>query len=206
MDIILKYFPDLSPLQKDQFAALKPLFDYWNQQINVISRKDMDQFYLHHVLHSLAIAKLLNFTPGTRIIDVGTGGGFPGIPLSILFPETNFTLLDSVAKKIKVVKAVGEETGLKNVEALQSRAEAYKGQFDFVISRAVTKLPGFVKLTNHLVSKIQKNSLPNGILYLKGGDLSAELAPFRKKVFVSDLNEWFEESFFETKKLIHLPL
>lgn len=206
MDIIYKYFPDLTPLQKEQFKALLPLYKDWNSKINVISRKDMDMFYTHHVLHSLSIAKFLTFTPGTKIIDVGTGGGFPGIPLSILFPEVKFTLLDSIAKKIKVVNAVTAELGLKNTRAIQSRSEDFKGKFDFIVSRAVTNLPDFVKQTRHLVSVKPQNAVPNGILYLKGGDLEAELSPFRKNILATEISEWFDEPFFETKKVIHLPL
>jgi 16S rRNA (guanine527-N7)-methyltransferase len=206
MDIIYKYFPDLTPLQKEQFKALLPLYKDWNSKINVISRKDMDMFYTHHVLHSLSIAKFLTFTPVTKIIDVGTGGGFPGVPLSILFPEVKFTLLDSIAKKIKVVNAVTAELGLKNTRAIQSRSEDFKGKFDFIVSRAVTNLPDFVKQTRHLVSVKPQNAVPNGILYLKGGDLEAELSPFRKNILATEISEWFDEPFFETKKVIHLPL
>ncbi|WP_462317641.1 16S rRNA (guanine(527)-N(7))-methyltransferase RsmG [Marinilabilia sp.] len=206
MDIIYKYFPDLTPLQKEQFKALLPLYKDWNSKINVISRKDMDMFYTHHVLHSLSIAKFLTFTPGTKIIDVGTGGGFPGVPLSILFPEVKFTLLDSIAKKIKVVNAVTAELGLKNTRAIQSRSEDFKGKFDFIVSRAVTNLPDFVKQTRHLVCIKPQNAVPNGILYLKGGDLEAELSPFRKNILATEISEWFDEPFFETKKVIHLPL
>jgi 16S rRNA (guanine527-N7)-methyltransferase len=206
MDIFLKYFPNLTPLQKEQFAALKPLYSDWNSKINVISRKDMDSFYLHHVLHSLAIARFSGFVPGTKIIDIGTGGGFPGIPLSIFFPEVEFTLLDSIAKKIKVVKAVSESLKLKNTFAVQSRSENFKGQFDFIVSRAVTNLPDFVRQTRHLIAKRPVNAIPNGILYLKGGDISNETNPFKKKVFISEISDWFDESFFETKKLVHLPL
>ena len=206
MDIITKYFPGLTSLQKEQFKALQPLYKNWNSKINVISRKDMDSFYLHHVLHSLAIAKLISFKPGTQIIDVGTGGGFPGVPLSILFPEVTFTLLDSIAKKIKVVQAVTDELELKNTRPIQSRSEDFNGQYDFIISRAVTNLPNFVRQTRHLVSGNPKNALPNGILYLKGGDLQEELRPFKKRVLTTEITEWFEEQFFDTKKVIHLPL
>jgi len=206
MDIILKYFPNITPLQKEQFAALKPLYEDWNSKINVISRKDIGNFYLHHVLHSLAIAKFLTFTDGSEIIDVGTGGGFPGIPLSILFPKVHFLLLDSVAKKIKVVKSVIQEIDLQNAEAEQNRAENYKGKFDFIVSRAVTSLPDFFKQTRHLVALQQKNAVPNGILYLKGGNIDREIASFRKKAFTTHLNQWFDETFFDTKKLIHLPV
>ncbi len=206
MDVILKYFPSLSSRQKEQFEALKPLYEDWNNKINVISRKDMDHFYLHHVLHSLSIVNFIHFTPGTNLIDIGTGGGFPGIPLSIFFPEARFTLLDSIGKKIKVVDAVIGAIGLENATAVQSRSESYKGEFDFIVSRAVTALPEFVKLTRHLLSKKEQNAIPNGILYLKGGDLEAETKPFKRLVNISSLDEWFEEPFFQTKKLLHLPL
>ncbi|MGQ1889025.1 16S rRNA (guanine(527)-N(7))-methyltransferase RsmG [Thermophagus sp. OGC60D27] len=206
MDLISKYFPNLTILQKNQFAALGPLYKIWNSKINVISRKDMDHFYLHHVLHSLSIAKFLSFNESTKIIDVGTGGGFPGIPLSILFPNVQFVMLDSVGKKIKVVNEVIREINLNNAEAVQCRSENFKGQFDFIISRAVTKLPDFVKLTRHLINHHQQNAVPNGIIYLKGGNIESEIHPFRRKVFTTDIRQWFEEPFFETKKLIHLPL
>ncbi|MFW6275837.1 MAG: 16S rRNA (guanine(527)-N(7))-methyltransferase RsmG [bacterium] len=206
MEIIKKYFPKLKPHQNEQLAALKPLYTIWNNQINVISRKDMDNFYLHHVLHSMAIAKFIQFTEGTNIIDVGTGGGFPGIPLSILFPETKFTLLDSVGKKLKVIEAIKNELDLSNITTIHSRSEDFRGNYDFIISRAVSKFPEFVKRTRHLISKHPQNAIPNGILYLKGGDLTNETKPYKNKVFISNLNGWFTEPFFETKKLIHLPL
>ena len=206
MDIILKYFPHLSPRQIHLFEQLQPLYAEWNAQINVISRKDFDAFYEHHVLHSLGIAKLQGFVPKTRVLDVGTGGGFPGIPLAILFPEVQFHLVDSIGKKIKVVKNVAEALGIQNVKAEQIRAEQLRGKYDFVVSRAVTRLPEFSRWVSANISKQQINALPNGILYLKGGDLREELKPFGKKVFVQELSEYFEEPFFETKKVVHLPL
>ena len=206
MDIILKYFSGLSDEQLEQFRQLEALYNDWNSKINVISRKDMDEFYERHVLHSLGIAKLIRFVPGTKILDVGTGGGFPGIPLAILFPEAQFHLVDSIGKKIKVVKSVAEELNLKNVKAEQIRAEQLNDKYDFVVSRAVTRLPEFVPWVQKNVAKKQMNALPNGILYLKGGDLTEELKPFRKKVFVQELSSYFEEEFFETKKVVHLPI
>jgi len=206
MDIILKYFTGLDAGQKDKLAALQPLYNEWNSQINVISRKDISELYERHVLHSMAIAKFIRFSPGTKILDVGTGGGFPGIPLAILFPETQFLLVDSIGKKIKVVQAVAESLELKNVSAQQIRAEEIQEKYDFVVSRAVTALPLFVSWVKKNISAQQKNAVPNGIFYLKGGDLGEELAKFKKKAFVQDLSEYFSESFFETKKLIYLPL
>lgn len=206
MDIILKYFPGLTQEQRNQFSQLEALYTDWNSKINVISRKDMDEFYERHVLHSLGIAKLIRFVPGTKILDVGTGGGFPGIPLAILYPEVNFLLVDSIGKKIKVVKSVAEELNLKNVKAEQIRAEQLNEKYDFVVSRAVTKLPEFVPWVQKNIAKKQMNALPNGILYLKGGDLTEELKPFRKTVFVQELSSFFTEEFFETKKVVHLPL
>ncbi len=206
MNIILKYFPKLTTQQVALFEQLQPLYADWNGKINVISRKDFSEFYERHVLHSLAIAKLLRFTPKTRVLDVGTGGGFPGIPLAIMFPEVRFHLVDSIGKKIKVVQNVSEALGLQNVTAEQIRAEQLRSKYDFVVSRAVTRLPEFVPWVQKNISKKGFNALPNGIVYLKGGDLGEELKPFGKKVFVQELSEYFEEPFFETKKVVHLPL
>lgn len=206
MDIITKYFPDLTPRQLEQFEQLGELYKEWNEKINVISRKDIDQLYERHVLHSMGIAKYIQFTPGTKIMDVGTGGGFPGIPLAILFPETNFRLVDSIAKKIRVVEGVSQSLGLTNVLAEQARAEKVNDEFDFVVSRAVTAFPKFVSLVRRKISASQKNSMTNGILYLKGGDFLDELEPFKKQVQVFALSDQFDEAFFETKKLIHLRL
>jgi len=205
MEIIRKYFPDLNPLQERQLAALDGLYREWNAKINVISRKDIDRLFERHILHSLGIAKVMCFRPGTRIMDVGTGGGFPGIPLAILFPESEFFLIDSIAKKIKVVNGVIAATGLRNVNARQVRAEEVRERFDFVVSRAVTAFPSFVSLALPRVGRTGKNELPNGILYLKGGDFDEELVPFRDRVSVFALRSFFEEAFFETKKVIHCP-
>ncbi|MBQ3788844.1 MAG: 16S rRNA (guanine(527)-N(7))-methyltransferase RsmG [Bacteroidales bacterium] len=206
MDIILKYFPNLTERQREQFAALLPLYEEWNAQINVISRKDMEHFYEHHVLHSLAIAKVMEFASMTEVLDVGTGGGFPGVPLAIMFPDARFTLIDSIGKKIKVVNDVIGRLGLTNSKAMQIRAEQLDGEYDFVVSRAVTTLGEFVPWVKGKMSKSQYNKLRNGILYLKGGDLTNELFTFRHKVKTWDISEWFEEEFFETKKVIYLPL
>ena len=206
MDIILKYFPNLTERQREQFAALLPLYEEWNAQINVISRKDMEHFYEHHVLHSLAIAKVMEFASMTEVLDVGTGGGFPGVPLAIMFPDARFTLIDSIGKKIKVVNDVIDRLGLTNSKAMQIRAEQLDGEYDFVVSRAVTTLGEFVPWVKGKISKSQYNKLRNGILYLKGGDLTNELFTFRHKVKTWDISEWFEEEFFETKKVIYLPL
>ncbi|RKD92780.1 16S rRNA (guanine(527)-N(7))-methyltransferase RsmG [Mangrovibacterium diazotrophicum] len=206
MELITKYFPSLDETQQKRFAMLGDLYSEWNERINVISRKDIDQLYERHVLHSLGIAKVTGFVPGTRIMDVGTGGGFPGIPLAIMFPETEFLLVDSIAKKITVVNEVAKALGLTNVRAEQHRAEKVKGQFDFVVSRAVTAFPKFVSLVRTKISGIQRNEFANGILYLKGGDFDDELEAFQNKVKVFPLNKYFEEEFFETKKVIHLVL
>jgi len=206
MEIITKYFSSLDESQQQRFAQLGDLYSEWNERINVISRKDIDQLYERHVLHSLGIAKVTGFVPGTRIMDVGTGGGFPGIPLAIMFPETEFLLVDSIAKKITVVNEVAKALGLTNVRAEQHRAEKVRGQFDFVVSRAVTAFPKFVSLVRTKISSIQRNEFANGILYLKGGDFDDELEAFQNKVKVYPLNNYFEEEFFETKKVIHLVL
>ncbi|MDH3323420.1 MAG: 16S rRNA (guanine(527)-N(7))-methyltransferase RsmG [Flavobacteriaceae bacterium] len=205
MDVIFRYFNNLSDIQKEQFSKLEDLYKEWNAQINVISRKDIDELSLRHVLHSLGIAKVQAFKPGSKILDIGAGGGFPGIPLAILFPETNFYLVDSIGKKIKVVQAVADALGLKNVKAAHLRAEKVKGEFDFIVSRAVTNMDDFVNWTKKKIAKKQNHELKNGILYLKGGDLSAELENF-PKAKIYDLTDYFNEDFFETKKVVHLPL
>ena len=205
MDEIQKYFPYLTDIQKEQFAKLDFLYHDWNAKINVISRKDIDELYTKHILHSLGIAKVIKFEPGTYVLDVGTGGGFPGIPLAILFPETRFYLIDVIAKKIKVVQAVVDALELKNVKAEQMRAELVKGDFDFIVSRAVTNMPDFVSWIKDKIKKKSKHELRNGILYLKGGDLTEELKDFPKATEYN-LSDFFEDEFFETKKVVHLPL
>ncbi|MDY0101437.1 MAG: 16S rRNA (guanine(527)-N(7))-methyltransferase RsmG [Lentimicrobium sp.] len=204
MDIINKYFSELTPVQTAQFDAMQGLYEEWNAAINVISRKDMEHLYEHHILHSLGIAKVIRFAPGTSVLDVGTGGGFPGIPLAILFPEVNFYLVDSIGKKIKVVNAVSLALGLKNVTADQVRAEEISEKFDFIISRAVTALPEFQYMVRKNITKRRLNPLHNGILYLKGGDMTEELqrTPARHQIY--HLNRYFSESFFETKSVVHL--
>ncbi|MBQ0016125.1 MAG: 16S rRNA (guanine(527)-N(7))-methyltransferase RsmG [Bacteroidales bacterium] len=204
--MISKYFPGLTERQIDQFAALYGLYSEWNAKINVVSRKDMDNFMEHHVLHSLSIAKVQPFRPMSEVLDVGTGGGFPGIPLAIMFPETQFYLIDSIGKKIKVVQDIAQSLGLANVRAEQIRAEQVKGDFDFIVSRAVTSLREFVPWVRGKVSRDQYHPLHNGILYLKGGDLTDELAPFARRATVYNISDYFEEPFFETKKVVHLPL
>jgi 16S rRNA (guanine527-N7)-methyltransferase len=205
MKILKKYFPDLSELQIIQFEKLEELYKDWNSKINVISRKDIDELYLRHVLHSLGIAKVQQFVSGSKVLDVGTGGGFPGIPLAILFPETQFHLVDSIGKKIKVVQGISEALGLKNVKASHIRAEEVKGEFDFIVSRAVTTMPDFVKWVRKKIAKKQNHPLKNGILYLKGGDLTEELSVFTSTTLYK-LSDYFEEEFFETKKVVHLPI
>lgn len=204
MERIIHYFPSLSTLQVAQFSKLLNLYTIWNNQINVISRKDLDNFYERHVLHSLGIAKVYSFQPGTTVLDVGTGGGFPGIPLAILFPETNFVLVDSIGKKIKVVNEVASALGLTNVQAHHLRAEQVKGTFDFVISRAVTAMPVFVEWVKNKIKKGKaSDGFSNGILYLKGGDLTEEFKGLPGKFKEYPLSNYFSEDFFETKKVIH---
>ncbi|WP_321309776.1 16S rRNA (guanine(527)-N(7))-methyltransferase RsmG [Marinifilum fragile] len=206
MEIIEKYFTDLTEEQKNRFAQLKDLYTHWNSQINVISRKDIDSLYLHHVLHSLSIAKVIKFEPGTKIMDVGCGGGFPGIPLAILFPECDFYMVDSIGKKIKVVNEVAAALKLKNVKAEHTRVQQVKDKFDFIVSRAVTAFPKFVNMVRKNSSPKDKNSLANGILYIKGGDFQEEIAGYGDKVQLFDCTNFFEEEFFETKKVVHLEL
>lgn len=203
-DLIFNYFTTLTEEQKEHFKALEALYQDWNKKINVVSRKDIDELYLRHVLHSLGIAKVQQFKPGSAVLDVGTGGGFPGIPLAILFPEVQFTLVDAIGKKIRVVQEVVDGLQLNNVKALHTRVEDLNGQFDFIVSRAVAAMPTFVRWTK---GKIKKNSIhdrKNGILYLKGGDLTEELIGYRKAE-VFDLKDYFSEDFFETKKVVYLP-
>ncbi|WP_172916302.1 16S rRNA (guanine(527)-N(7))-methyltransferase RsmG [Capnocytophaga canimorsus] len=205
MEAIKIYFPDLTPQQLTHFEMLKPLYEQWNAKINVISRKDTDFFYQRHVLHSLAIAKVQSFLPESQVLDVGTGGGFPGVPLAILFPQTQFMLVDSIGKKIKVVEEVVQALGLTNVTAVQTRVEQVNQEFDFIVSRAVTQMPEFVKWVKRKIKKESKHSLKNGILYLKGGDLTKELAAY-EKVQLFPIFDFFSEEFFETKKVVYLPL
>lgn len=203
-DLILKHFPDLTTTQQQQYARLQELYTLWNSQINVISRKDIDLLYERHVLHSLGIAKVMAFAPGTKILDVGTGGGFPGIPLAIMFPDSDFQLVDSIGKKIKVVNEVAAALGIKNVKGTHARAEEIKDKFDFVVSRAVTQLKDFYPWVKGKFSKINNNELPNGILYLKGGDLTQEIAEAGLAVQQYHLKDYFEEEFFETKQVIYV--
>ena len=202
VSLILKYFPEITDEQKQQFEKLEQLYTEWNEKINVISRKDMDGLYEKHILHSLGIAKVMPFADGTKVVDVGTGGGFPGIPLAILFPEVSFTLIDSIGKKIKVVEAVSEGLGLKNVTAVHGRAEKLKEKFHFVVSRAVTQMPEFLRWLKGKFEKEQFNEKHNGVLYLNGGDLAEELAGLRCEIF--QLKNYFEEEFFDTKKVVYL--
>lgn len=207
IEIITKYFPELSETQKEQFAKLQALYEDWNQKINVISRKDINNLYEHHVLHSLAIAKAIRFKKGTSILDFGCGGGFPGIPLAIMFPECHFRMIDGTGKKIKVVNAVAEACGLKNVDAQHLRGEDEKGKYDFIVSRAVMPLPDMMKIVRKNISNKHQNALPNGVFCLKGGDLTEELKPYAKVVEEIPLDTFFDEDWFkEEKKLIYLPL
>jgi 16S rRNA (guanine527-N7)-methyltransferase len=205
-NVITRYFSSLSEVQKDQISKLKPVYEEWNSRINVISRKDMDNFMVHHVLHSLSIAKFISFSPATRILDIGTGGGFPGIPLAILFPDSELFLLDSIGKKIKVVTEVARELGLVNVVPVWKRAEDEDRKYDFVVSRAVTQFYQFVKLSKKNISGVSRNSLANGIIYLKGGNLDEEIEPFLGRVEVREISDFFGEPFFETKKIVYLPV
>lgn len=203
---IFHYFPDLTQRQKDQFGDLMPLYRDWNDKINVISRKDIDNLYVNHVLHSLAIAKIITFKPGSHILDVGTGGGFPGIPLAILFPEATFHLVDSIGKKITVVKNIGDALGLTNVTAEQIRAEQLKGEYDFVVSRAVTRLKEFYQWVHRRAKKKSLHDLHNGILYLKGGDLTEELGELKHPSRLFPIPDYFDEEFFQTKYVVYVPL
>lgn len=204
-ETIFSYFPELTSEQRNRFSQLYSLYRDWNEKINVISRKDVDNLYVNHVLHSLGIAKVQAFKPGATILDVGTGGGFPGIPLAILFPETDFHLVDSIGKKIKVVNAVADALGLKNVRGEQTRAEQIKDQYDFIVSRAVTRLKEFYGWVHNKVKKKSIHELDNGILYLKGGDLEEELSELRKPYALYNLSDYFKEEFFETKKVVYVP-
>ena len=206
LQIIEKYFPNLTEVQKEQFAQLKPLYEEWNAQINVISRKDVDGLYERHILHSLSIAKFITFKKGTKLMDLGCGGGFPGIPLAILFPEVSFTMIDSIGKKIKVVQEIANAIGLKNVQAHHMRAEKVNESFDFVITRAVAPMMDLVKWTRKKYSKEQRHTIENGVIALKGGDLSQELASWGNRKTTVNLSDYFEEAFFETKKIIHVPI
>ena len=206
MEIILKYFPDLTEVQKQQFAALYDLYTDWNSKINVISRKDIENLYEHHVLHSLGIAKVIRFKPGSRIMDLGTGGGFPGIPLAIFFPEVKFHLVDSIGKKVRVANEVADSIGLTNVTFRHARAEEEKQTFDFVVSRAVMPLADLLKIIRKNIAVKQQNALPNGLICLKGGELEHEAMPFKNKTIMYDLKDYFKEEFFQTKKVVYVPL
>lgn len=202
--LIFNYFPNLTQQQQDQFIALEALYQDWNLKINVVSRKDIEELYLRHVLHSLAIAKLISFNPGAQVLDVGTGGGFPGIPLAILFPETQFTLVDAIGKKIKVVQEVVDGLGIENVRAIHQRVEEDNNQYDFVVSRAVAAMPTFMRWIKGRIKKVSEHPIKNGVLYLKGGDLGEELQDYRT-VQIYSLMDYYKEDFFETKKLVYLP-
>ena len=204
LELLLKYFPNLNETQQRQFSLLEKVFIYWNDKINLISRKDTEHLYERHILHSLAIAKVISFNPGAKILDIGTGGGFPGIPLAILFPEARFLLVDSIGKKIIAVKGIAKELGLENVEAEHLRAEEVEGKFDFIVSRAVTALPKFIPWTKGKISTKHRHSIKNGILYLKGGDLSEELKPITTPIQFYPIKHFFREDYFDTKVVLHL--
>ena len=206
MEIIQKYFPELTDIQKEQFMALYDLYTDWNSKINVISRKDITNLYEHHVLHSLGIAKVINFRPGTEIMDLGTGGGFPGIPLAIMFPDTHFHMVDSIGKKVKVATEIASAIGLKNVTTRLCRAEEEKQLFDFVVSRAVMPLTDLLKIIRKNIKKEQHNALPNGLICLKGGELQNEVMPVKHQTVMYDLKDYFEEEFFETKKVVYVTI
>lgn len=206
MEVLLRYFPALTDRQQEQFAALGSLYPEWNAKINVISRKDIDNLYEHHILHSLAIAKAVMFRAGTSVLDLGTGGGFPGIPLAILFPDSRFRLIDGTGKKIRVAAEIASAIGLTNVEAVQRRGEEEHERFEFVVSRAVMPLPDLVRLVRKNISSTQKNALPNGLLCLKGGNLEGETTPFRRIVQTYQLSQWFSEPWFREKQLVYIPL
>lgn len=206
MELINKYFPQLTDEQVQQFDALDELYRDWNTKINVISRKDIDNLYEHHVLHSLAIAKMIRFKPGTQILDFGTGGGFPGIPLAIMFPECRFKLIDGTGKKIRVAQEVANAIGLKNCQPVHLRGEEERGKFDFIVSRAVMPLPDLIKIVTKNISRKQQNSLPNGVICLKGGDVQAETQPYKNIVEINDISDWFEEEWFKEKHCIYVPM
>lgn len=206
MEVILKYFPSLSKKQKEQFAALESLYTDWNSKINVISRKDITNLYEHHVLHSLGIAQVIKFRPDTQVMDLGTGGGFPGIPLAILFPDVRFHLVDSIGKKVRVATEVANSIGLENVTFAHERGEEEKRLFDFVVSRAVMPLPDLVKIIRKNISARQQNALPNGLICLKGGELAQEIVPFKQQALTWDLKEFFDEEYFETKKIVYVTI
>lgn len=206
MDIILKYFPNLTETQQKQFAALYDLYTDWNSKINVISRKDITNLYEHHILHSLGIAQVIQFKPGTTVMDLGTGGGFPGIPLAVLFPDTHFHLVDSIGKKVKVATEIAQAIGLKNVTTRHCRAEEEKELFDFVVSRAVMPLTDLLKIVRKNIKTVQQNALPNGLICLKGGELEKEILPVKHQTIITDLNKYFTEDFFETKKVVYVTI
>lgn len=205
IEIIKKYFPQLTPKQEEQFAALDALYHDWNAKINVISRKDIDNLYEHHILHSLAIAKYINFREGTNVLDFGTGGGFPGVPLAIFFPEANFKLIDGTGKKVRVAQEVADAIGLENVLPSHLRGEEEKGKFDFIVSRAVMPLPDLMKIVKKNIASDQHNVLPNGVIVLKGGNLDEELKPYKNIAEKTELSQWFDEEWFKEKYLIYIP-